>query len=95
MNEELYLLATVARHRVEECPESTPNRVRRQLMPGLRRWGGKYLEAVTLAGSYAKGTAIRGVSLWPGDVDVDLFLSLRPGRNCNDVGQNAPGIKIA
>ena len=31
-----------------------------------------------LAGSYAKGTAIRGVSLWPGDVDVDLLLSLRP-----------------
>ncbi len=31
---------------------------------------------MTVSGSYAKGTAIRNVSLAPGDVDVDLFLGL-------------------
>ena len=31
---------------------------------------------MTVSGSYAKGTAIRGVTLAPADVDVDLFLSL-------------------
>jgi predicted nucleotidyltransferase len=38
----------------------------------LRRWSYyKYLESVTLAGSHAKGTALR-------DSDVDLFLRLSP-----------------
>jgi tRNA nucleotidyltransferase (CCA-adding enzyme) len=39
----------------------------------LRSWSYyKYLESVTLAGSHAKGTALR-------DSDLDLFLSLAPG----------------
>ena len=76
--EDLYLLATIGRHRVPDGPEATPNRVRTELMPRLKRWGGKYLEGVTLSGSYAKGTAIRNASLAPGDVDVDLFLGLAP-----------------
>ena len=33
---------------------------------------------VRVSGSYAKGTAIRGESLAPSDVDVDLFLSMSP-----------------
>ena len=37
MIEELYLLARIAMHRVQESPESTPNRVRLQLLPKLRR----------------------------------------------------------
>jgi hypothetical protein len=78
MLEDLYLMAVVAKHRVAEGPESTPERVRRQLAPALRRWGGRHLEGVTVSGSYAKGTAIRGVTLAPADVDVDLFLSLAP-----------------
>ncbi len=61
--EDLYLLATIGRHRVPDGLEATPSRVRTQLMPRLRRWGGKYLEGVTLSGSYAKGTAIRNASL--------------------------------
>ena len=78
MLDDLYLLATIARHRVSDGPESKPNRVRTELMPLLRRWGGKHLEKVILSGSYGKRTAIRNDSLWPSDVDVDLFLSLAP-----------------
>jgi hypothetical protein len=76
MLEDLYLMATIGRHRVAESTEATPHMVRGKLMPKLRRWGGRWLEGVTVSGSYAKGTAIRGVSLAPSDVDVDLFLSL-------------------
>lgn len=75
---ELYLRATLARHRVGESPDSTPHRVRRLLLPLLERWGGGHLESVTLSGSFPKGTAIRNASLFPDDVDVDLLLSLSP-----------------
>jgi hypothetical protein len=78
MLDDLYLMAVVAKHRVEEWPESTPERVRRQIASALRLWGGRFLEGVKVAGSYAKGTAIRGATLAPKDVDVDLFLSLSP-----------------
>jgi hypothetical protein len=78
MLDDLYLMAVVAKHRVAEGPEATPERIRRQLAPALRRWGGRHLEGVTVSGSYAKGTAIRGATLAPADVDVDLLLSLGP-----------------
>ena len=78
MLDDLYLMAVVAKHRVAEGPEATPERMRRQLAPALRCWGGRYLEGVSVSGSFAKGTAIRGVTLAPADVDVDLFLSLGP-----------------
>jgi len=76
--EDLYLLAVIARHRVDEHPDAPPYRARRRLMPALQRWAGSRLEEVRVAGSYAKGTAIRGLSGWPDDVDVDLLASLAP-----------------
>ena len=78
MLDDLYLMAVAAKHRVAEGPEATPERMRRQLTPALKRWGAGHLEGVTVSGSYAKGTAIRGATLAPADVDVDLFLSLGP-----------------
>ena len=78
MLEDLYLRATIGRHRVAESSGATPHMVRGRLAPKLRQWGGKWLEGVTVSGSYAKGTAIRGESLAPSDVDVDLFLSMSP-----------------
>ena len=75
---DLYLAAVVAMHRVEQGPESTPERIRRRLAPAFERWGGRNFEGVQVSGSYAKGTAIRGLTLAPSDVDVDLFLSLSP-----------------
>jgi hypothetical protein len=78
MLEDLYLTAVLAKHRVAEGPGAAAEGARRRLIPSLRRWGGRHLEGVTVTGSYAKGTAIRGASLAPADADVDLFLGLRP-----------------
>lgn len=78
MLEDLYLRATIGRYRVAESSGATPHMVRGRLAPKLRQWGGKWLEGVTVSGSYAKGTAIRGESLAPSDVDVDLLLSMSP-----------------
>ncbi len=75
---DLYLRAVIAMHRVPETADATPHRIRRMLFETLRRWGGGHLEAVTVSGSYAKGTAIRNPALFPSGVDVDLFLSLAP-----------------
>jgi hypothetical protein len=75
---DLYLLATIARHRLPESAHSVPSAFRRRLLPLLRRWAGPHLESVSLSGSYAKGTALRGPSLLPSDLDIDLFLSLSP-----------------
>jgi len=70
-----YVLAVVGRNR---AAGGAPETIRRRLLPLLQRWAGSDLEAVTLAGSYAKGTAIRNRPLVPSDVDVDLFIGLRP-----------------
>jgi hypothetical protein len=78
MLEDLYLRAVIGQHRAPESADATAQRMRRELMPRLERWGGRYLEAVTVSGSFAKGTAIRNPSLVPCDVDVDLLLSLAP-----------------
>ena len=68
--EDIYLHAVINRHRAPDNDPS-PHRLRRRLEPLLRSWAGDNLESVTLSGSHAKGTALRGG-------DVDLFLSLSP-----------------
>ncbi len=75
---DLYLQAVVGRHRVTASPVSGPERIRRRLLPLLHGWAGENLEAVVLAGSYAKETAIRTRPMFPADTDTDLFLSLKP-----------------
>ena len=67
--EDQYVLAVVERHRaLEDDPE--PERVRRGVEQMLRGWAlGAWVESVTIAGSLAKGTALR-------DGDVDLLVSL-------------------
>ncbi len=67
---DLYLQAVINRYRALD-DDDTPHRLRRQLIPLLRRWAGPHLESVTLSGSYPKGSALR-------TSDVDLFLSLSP-----------------
>ena len=76
---DLYLQATLARHRVDASPGAAPFRIRELLLSTLRGWAGPNLESVSVSGSYAKNTAIRCPSLLPGEFDVDLFLSLVPG----------------
>jgi hypothetical protein len=78
MNPDLYLLATIARHRIPDSGLSTAHRIRQRLRPLLRAWAGPHLESVDIIGSFAKGTAIRNPSLLPSDYDIDLFLSLSP-----------------
>jgi hypothetical protein len=68
---DLYLHATINRHRAPP-DDDRGDRLRRQIEPLLRGWSlGNYLESVALSGSHAKSTALR-------DSDVDLFLSLSP-----------------
>jgi hypothetical protein len=64
--EDIYVRAVVNRHLSPPaaCPPS--------LSASLRRWAGPRLESISLSGSHAKGTALRGSS------DADLFLSLSP-----------------
>ena len=68
--EDIYLHAVINRHRAPDNDPS-PHRLRRRLEPLLRSWAGNNLESITVSGSHAKGTALRGG-------DVDLFLSLSP-----------------
>jgi hypothetical protein len=75
---DLFLQAAVARHRVDTSRGNAGSRVRKLLLPCLRRWARQNLESISISGSYAKNTAIRSASLLPGEFDVDLFLSLAP-----------------
>ena len=70
-DDDLYLLATINRHRASD-DDSTTHRLRRLIASLLRRWTySNHLESVTVSGSHAKATALR-------DSDLDLFLSLSP-----------------
>ncbi len=69
---DLYLLATIHRHRAP-TDDPHPQTLLRRLKPHIDRWPlSRYLESMTLSGSQAKQTALRSAS------DVDIFLSLAP-----------------
>ena len=66
---DLYLQATINRHLDPDSP--IPAHLLRRLRPQLQSWSSAHLESVTISGSHAKATALRGS-------DIDLFLSLAP-----------------
>ena len=68
---EKYLRDVVAKYEPTAAEKGSVLRAYGRLGPTLRSWAGEYLRALQLAGSYTKGTAIRG------DTDLDIFVSLR------------------
>jgi tRNA nucleotidyltransferase (CCA-adding enzyme) len=71
MSGDEYLRSVFGRIRRPVGPRGPGDRVRTGLVPALTAWATTQLVAVTVSGSYAKGTAIIGGS------DVDLFISLK------------------
>ena len=70
--EDIYLHAVINRRR----PTGWPHQPLAQIQNHLRAWSlHRYLESVTISGSYPKGTALRGS-------DLDIFLSLSPETPC-------------
>lgn len=67
-----YLLSILKRYEVPRGPESAAEQAASRIAPKIQRWAGKWLAALSYSGSYAKQTAVHGVT------DVDLFISLKP-----------------
>lgn len=66
-----YLQSLLSVHRAPTGPSGPGERVRRDLQRVIVGWAGQQLLGLSVSGSYAKQTAIRG------GTDVDLFASLR------------------
>ena len=67
-----YLLSVLKKYEVQHGPDSTAEQVATLIAPKIQRWAGEWLAALSYSGSYAKQTAVHGVT------DVDLFISLKP-----------------
>lgn len=72
MNGDLYLRSILTREAVDTGWLSPVRAVQAHLMPTLSKWGNRYLQSVTVSGSFAKGTANKS------GTDIDLFISLSP-----------------
>ena len=67
-----YILSILKKYEVPRGPESTTEQAASRIAPKIQRWAGEWLASLSYSGSYAKQTAVRGVT------DVDLFISLKP-----------------
>jgi len=74
MTADEYLQSILAKYAVATGENSPAARAGNALYPVIQRWAGQFLLEVRYSGSYAKGTAVRGIT------DVDLFISLHPLR---------------
>jgi hypothetical protein len=70
-----YLAGIVRNVKAPTGPSGPGEQIRRAMLPYIQEWAGVHLYVVTVSGSYAKGTAVRG------DTDVDLFISMRESLN--------------
>ena len=70
MNAEWYLNQILAKVSQPTEPERQGPAAQFALTPTIQKWAGSELVDITLSGSYAKATAVRG------GTDVDLFISL-------------------
>ncbi len=68
---DVYVRQVLDNHRVATGPLSPAEQTVAFITPTLRQWAGSDLNAISLSGSYAKTTAVRG------SADVDVFISLR------------------
>jgi len=67
-----YILSILKKYEVPRGPESAAEQAAGRIAPKIQRWGGEWLADLSYSGSYAKQTAVHGVT------DVDLFISLKP-----------------
>jgi len=72
MTADEYLVSVVSKYRLATGPESPAYKAAGELCPIIREWANKFLLEIAFAGSYAKGTGVRG------STDVDLFISVDP-----------------
>lgn len=67
-----YILSILKKYEVPRGPDSAAEQAANLIAPKIQRWAGKGLAALSYSGSYAKQTAVHGIT------DVDLFISLKP-----------------
>lgn len=67
-----YGLSILKKYEVPHGPESAAEQAARRIAPKIQRWAGEWLASLSYSGSYAKQTAVHGVT------EVDLFISLKP-----------------
>ncbi len=67
-----YIHSILKKYEVPRGPESAAEQAASRIAPKIQRWAGDWLAGLSYSGSYAKQTAVHGVT------DVDLFISLKP-----------------
>uniref|UniRef100_A0A7V3PT44 Polymerase nucleotidyl transferase domain-containing protein n=1 Tax=candidate division WOR-3 bacterium TaxID=2052148 RepID=A0A7V3PT44_UNCW3 len=70
MKPDEYIRLVRAKYELLGGAESPAEKVAEELKPAIREWAGRYLVRIEPAGSYAKGTRIRG------GTDIDILISL-------------------
>lgn len=71
MTADQYVESILAKYAVPRGPTSPAERLGVAVAGPIRTWAGQQLTALEYSGSYAKETAVRGIS------DVDVFISLK------------------
>lgn len=66
-----YILSILKKYEVSRGPESAAEQAAGQIAPKIQRWAGEWLAGLSYSGSYAKQTAVHGIT------DVDLFILLK------------------
>lgn len=72
VNPDAYVSSVLARYELPAGPDSPAEKAAAELSESLRKWGGRYLIDIQFAGSYVRGTRIRG------STDIDLLAALGP-----------------
>lgn len=67
-----YVRSVLERYELPAGPESPAEKAAAELHAPIRQWAGRYLVDIELAGSYVRGTRIRG------STDIDLLAALGP-----------------
>ncbi|MEO0069242.1 MAG: nucleotidyltransferase [candidate division WOR-3 bacterium] len=67
-----YIRWVLAKYELAEGTTSPAEKAVEELKPLLKEWAGRYLLNLTLCGSYAKGTRVKG------GTDIDILISLGP-----------------
>jgi len=67
-----YILSILKKYEVPRGPESPAEQAATRIASKIQRWAGDWLAGLSYSGSYAKQTAVHGIT------DVDIFISLKP-----------------